>query len=319
MIRLESIKEVRQVYYHASCPDGTAAAVMISAAFRGMHQPEFFSLQYGTEFMDKLQPQDGQLFVDITPPKSRWEEWKEYDPIVLDHHETVEHIVRGLGGVYGTNDRYSGAMLAFEHILEPIAQSGIGGFESHEMRSWRHFAECAMVRDTWKKDHELWRKACAQGLALQFHGSKPLIEKVRSGPFDFRGVYDLGEMLQQNSDRRTELTAEGAFHSAVSDGEKTYKVALFNSTEKVISDAANWLVDRGTDIAVGYFYLYEDGQQKMSVSIRTNGTVSASSIAKTFGGGGHHKAAGFRIPNAGSAPPNVLLSYLEQGVKNARG
>lgn len=316
--KIEKLRLVKQVFYHASCPDGTAAAIIIKSAFRGIGEPKFHSLQYDTDFMDKIEPREGQLFVDITPPKTRWEEWKPFEPIVLDHHETVEHVVRGLGGTYETNERHSGAMLAYEEILLPLSKAGIGSFSSTELEEFRSFAECAMIRDTWKKDHELWRKACAQGLAVQFHGSRPLIEKMNREPFDFDGIYELGEMLQVNSDRRTELTANGASHDTVSDGEKTYKVAFFNSTEKVISDAANYLVDRGVDIAIGYFYLFEDGQQKMSVSIRTNGSVSASSIAKTFGGGGHHRAAGFRISNANSAPPGVLLSYVEQGVLSAR-
>ncbi len=315
MISLDRLKQVREVYMHASCPDGSASAIIISAAFRGMESPEFYPLQYDTEFMDKLEPKEGQLFVDITPPKKRWEEWRDVNPIVLDHHETVKHVVEGLNGVYQTNDAHSGAMLAYENVLVPFAEAGYSGFDHSEMNYWHNFANLAMVRDTWKKDHPDWRKASAQGLALQFNGSKPLIAKARTERFDFDGVQGLGDMLQANSDRRTELTASGATHEVIQHNGKTFKVASFNSTEKIISDAANYLIEQGVDIALGYFYLYEDGQQKMVVSIRTNGSVSAREIAQTFGGGGHTKAAGFRIANANLVPPHVLFSYIEQGIR----
>ena len=316
MIDVEKLKRVKQVFYHSSCPDGTAAATIISCAFRAIPRPEFHSLQYDTDFMDKLEPREGQLFVDITPPKTRWEEWRDFGPIVLDHHGTVKNVTIGLGGVYGENETHSGAKLAFENVMMPLA--GVSLFEGRELRKWEDFAELAMIRDTWKSTHPRWREACAQALATGLYGSQTLVDKAWSEPFDFDGIQSAGMALLEANDRRTQMMAEGATFELISDGKRTWKVSFFNCTEKLISDVANHLIDLGSDVAVGYFYLYEDGQQKLSVSIRTNGQASAAGIAQTFGGGGHPRAAGFRILNANSAPPSILFSYLEQGLVAVR-
>ena len=323
-ITIDSLKSVSTVYYHASCPDGTASAMLIAAAFRLIgHKAEFKPLQYGTAEMDDLVPYKGQMFVDITPPRDKWEDWKEFEPIVLDHHESSKAVTEGLGGIYGTNDKYSGAMLAHEFVFLPcvdfwmsamaaftkVAAGGCEHSVEHlrpQFNKWRDFATLAMVRDTWKSKHELWGRAHALQLATSFEGSKNLIEKAQLGEFDFDTTMSLGEKLKEKHDKKVELIAQGAHWVDFAHGDSILKLASFNTTEKIISDVGNYLLENGADVAVGYFYMREDEAFQAVVSLRTNEKISASRVCESLGGGGHARAAGFRIKTALISSPGSI-------------
>lgn len=53
---------------------------------------------------------------------------------------------------------------------------------------------------------------------------------------------------------------------------------------------------------------------KLTVSLRSDGSVDVSRIAKRFGGGGHKEAASFKIP-AGKKPWRLLLKNAKRAVK----
>jgi nanoRNase/pAp phosphatase (c-di-AMP/oligoRNAs hydrolase) len=268
--------------------------------------------------MRKLEPRPNQLFVDITPPLDRWRDWIPFKPIVLDHHETQREATDGLGGIYGYNETHSGAMLAYDYVLEPMVSSDrslLNLIGSPELEYWRDFAVIAMVRDTWKKNHPRWRESGAQAMVLRFHGSKKLIEMVNTGKFSFKDLNELGMMLFEQAERKTKLVASTSYHRTIQTILGEFKISLFNCTEAVISDVANLLLEQGSDIAVGYFHLFQDGTLRTTVSVRTpeNGKLIANKIAKQFpGGGGHACAAGFSV--VGSETPDSLAEKIRQVV-----
>lgn len=308
MISIEKLKNVRSCYYHESCPDGTASAMICRVALGP--DVEFHSIQYGTKHMEEIEPREGQLFIDITPPISRWEEWKNFSPIVLDHHETAKHVTEGLGGIYGLNETHSGAMLAFDHVLSAFAET----MKADDLCKWKEFAELAMVRDTWKKDDARWKDACAQAKALQFHGSKKLINVAGSGEFPFGEFRALGLSLFEQAENKTKLVAKTAYLKSIQTEKGELKTAFFNCTEGIISDVANLLLEEGSDIAIGYFHIFEGGSLKIQVSIRTHGKVSASAIAKYYGGGGHERAAGFSLKLNEAPTPDQLSEKIINAV-----
>jgi hypothetical protein len=336
------LQEVNAVYFHESCPDGSAAALICAAAFRALGtKPKFWSLQYNTELMDKLEPRPGQLFVDITPPKSRWEEWKGVSPIVLDHHETAQVVTEGLGGVYATNEKHSGAMLALEQVFLPVVLQhvsdddrardfALADLDESRLLAWKNLAQLAMIRDTWKKDSPLWRDASALAMALLFEGSKGLIEQAQEhgpsviqpkGHLFLDQYLVLGHKLLESNDRRIEKLAKSAVRHDLTIDDKTYRASFFNCTEKIVSDVANYTIDvNGCNISVGYFYLFEDGGVRCQVSVRTDGTLSARKIAEQFpGGGGHEKAAGFRIFEGELVSPQLLCKIVAETIGKVYG
>jgi len=321
---IEQLKQVTDIYFHASCPDGTSAAFICAAAFKEINlTPEFHSLQYGTEKMSKLEPKPGQLFVDITPSKERWEEWKVVNPIVLDHHETVQYVTEGLGGVYATNEAHSGAQLALEEVMLPIIDFMPVMTQSDEdaLENWKELADRSMIRDTWKKDHPNWDAACQIAMSMLFMGSKGLIAKAQEYGLhalervDIEHLYEIGAQVVANDKRRIETLSKGAEFKGREEGFELPKISFFNCTEKIISDTANSLITNNEcNVSVGYFYLFEDGALRLQVSIRTDGSISARKIAESLGGGGHERAAGFRM--SGGTSPKELYDIIFGAIFN---
>lgn len=322
-MNIEKIRSVSKVFYHASCPDGTASAVICALAFKMIgHEAELQSLQHDSEEMQALLPEEGQLFIDISPPKDRWELWRSVSPAILDHHETVQHVVEGLGGVYATNEKHSGAMLAYQQIylscFSQCLQRGVDVY-SGEAEEIEEFAELCMIRDTWKNQHPRWRDACALALALKFHGSRNLLKKVEEGTFRFGELLELGQMLLEQNERKVELIAEKSFLAENVIGGQSYKIALFNTTESISSDVGNALLAQGADVAVGYFYTLGEGAVQTVVSLRTNERVSASKVCEIHGGGGHARAAGFRLRAGFTLSPSDILGEILTALVQTNG
>jgi uncharacterized protein len=308
------LQRVTDVYYHEACPDGTASAFICAAAFHEskMH-PRFSDLQYGTEKMQKLQAKTGQLFVDITPPEERWQEWLPMQPLVLDHHATVKAVTEGLNGVYATNESHSGAQIAYEEVFQVL----LPGWDTASLdEDWRTFAQLSMIRDTWKKDHPQWRDACAIAMALLFEGSRGLVDKAQQcgiDALDLKALLELGRKIVDSNERRVAKVAK-SIHRETCTFDKTYKLSFFNCTEKLVSDIANHLIDQGDNVSVGYFFMEEDGANRVVVSIRTDGSVSARKMAEHLGGGGHERAAGFRIPNGDNTAPSDVYKTITDAI-----
>ncbi len=313
MTAIDRLREVKQVFYHQSCPDGTVSALICHVALKLLLGPsvdqnvDFKSVQYNTKFFEEqLEARPGHLFVDITPPRARWEQWKDLSPIVLDHHESVEHIVRGLGGVYATNEAHSGARLAFEQVLVPVVEHLCSDLDperdshniirsdcNHALKQWDEISRIAMIRDTWKDKHEDFEKSTVQAYGLMTLGAREMLAQAKEGRIDFGLVTKLGEMdlgrakYVAQSARRYSLPCPRVGKDLVVD--------IYNCTEKkFISDGCHTLLSKDTDLAISYFVKSEDGKTQTVVSLRSNFPI-CSTVAKRLGGGGHDKAAGFGI------------------------
>lgn len=303
MITPAELCQVKKVYFHASCPDGTASAMIVANAFeRAGVKAEFLPILHNTPDHESIIPEPGCLFVDITPFEGSVDSWKSSSPIVLDHHVTAEPVTTALGGVYGLNETHCGAVLAYENVYIPLLGQNI---------EWREFANLAMVRDTWKRDSELWSDACAQACVLSFFGAKELVEKARYGGVVFRELLDLGRMLRKKDEKTAKKYAESAHLSSMWLRGESIKIGMFNCTDKMVSDTGNSLLEGGCDLAIGTFFTVEDGQLIHCVSLRSAGKVSAGKIAKDMGGGGHDRAAGFRLPVSKAAGPLQVLQAVQ--------
>jgi hypothetical protein len=329
MISVDKLREVKQVFYHQSCPDGTASAMICYDAFRLLHAkspemiPELKSVQYNTDFFEnKLEPRPGQLFVDITPPRAKWELWKDVGVIVLDHHESVKEVTEGLGGVYATNDAHSGARLAYEQVLVPIADFLCLDLDperdSHNiirsdcnwaLKTWDEFSRVAMIRDTWKDKDPDFEKATVQAYGLMTLGAGDVLDQMKALKLDMSLITRMGE----KDLGKAKFMAESARRYVLPCPKlgRDMNVDFYNCTEKkYISDGCHHLLNHmGSDFAVSYFYKTENGETQMVVSLRTNDPI-ASTIAKKMKGGGHDKAAGFGVRNAHTTSLNDLVEII---------
>ncbi len=311
-LNLSKLEQVKKIYSHASCPDGTMAALICAAAYEMIGlSPSIEFIQYGTKSEDELEPEPGQLFVDIAPPEDRWEDWRDVEPVVLDHHETREHITRGLDGIYGY-PVYSGASLAFAYIMLPIAAHV--SLEKNCAGKWAKYAELAQIRDTWKTDRSEWVDAASFGQGLSFFGSEYLLGLIKDDKLDFDEILKIGKIKYDKILRKANLIAKSSYFSTLSHNGRQYKLAFFNSTEKNISEVCHHLIEEmGCDFASGYFATCKDDKPITIVSLRTSSGLNARKIAEIFGGGGHPTAAGFKI--FGDASISNIVGHVKSGIK----
>jgi hypothetical protein len=330
VIPVEKLREIKQVVYHQSCPDGTAAAMICLTALRLLHGSswtdetvDFKSVQYKTDFFEnKFEPRPGQLFVDITPPRAKWEQWKDVQPIVLDHHDSVREITVGLGGVFGENSELmSGARLAYEHVLRPVAEFLCRDLDperdSHNiirsdcnqaLERWDEFSRLAAIRDTWQDKDPDFERASVQAYGLMTLGSRDLLQQLRERKLDFGLITRIGEQqlgrakFAAKHARRYEIPFPRLGRPAV--------LYIFNCTEKaLISDGCHILLNQDADVAASYFLTHQENGTKCVVSLRTKEPV-AGVVAKSLGGGGHDRASGFGLDAGESLSMDVIASVL---------
>lgn len=313
------LTQVRKVFYHQNCPDGTTAALICAAAFRAIQQPvKFYSIQYSTDFFKNLRPEPGHLFVDITPPPDSWEKWRDVAPIVLDHHESVQHITNGLGGVYG-DENESGATLAFKHVMMPLSISVHGVNLEH----WCRIASLSMIRDTWKRDNIGWNDSQQLAHGIDFYGVKELFTLLEQDKLNFEEVMSVGALQLKRVMGKSKRMAEGATIFTV-EGQIPVVVALFNCTEKIYSEVGHILLDQGADIAIGYFYLRDGGftccvmsvRTAEAVSKKTDGKLDAKQFVLQFKGGGHQHSAGCQIDKAHEYSESAMIKDVTRAVQS---
>lgn len=186
------------------------------------------------------------------------------------------------------------------------------------------FATLAGVRDTWQTASPDWQAALKQHLVLNFfppetwlvpnnvfHINDPQTWAIRMG---------MGDLLLSMEVAKTAKAVEGSFRFTSAKGVRCVVFAGTHTT----SDAAE-LLGQQADLVMGWAYFVEQAADtvgwpgsgvgpKMVVSCRSRGDFDASALAKTFGGGGHTKAAGFSVRVGANDPnPYIFLKNLIDG------
>ena len=303
----DALLQVSEIVSHSSCPDGMGAAMMCTAAYvaGGMNPPPTYFVQYDTRAHNEMKAKPRQLFVDITPPKARWEEWKGLSPIVLDHHESAMHVVQSLNGVYGGPEQ-SGTVLAFENVMVPLVGDSVDP-------AWKWFSHLCMIRDTWKTASSNWMEACALAHALLLNGQEWAVHVATTGKLPFDELMNVGMKMHAKIMRQAKGVVRNSMKHVLKIGGRDVNIVFFNHAEGgTMSDIAHYVMEQvPCDVVIGYFYVHEDDNIRCVASVRTNGVISASELARSFEGGGHAKAAGFRIPG-GPSPKQVMDMISER-------
>jgi hypothetical protein len=311
-----NIENIKKVFYHASCRDGTASAMIcaLAAGYWGENQPKFYSVQYGNKWYESLIPEEGHLFVDITPPRNRWEEWKEFSPVVLDHHISSKYITEGLGGIYGNEDE-SGAILAYKHIFVPripYLEKRLGNIwsEKHQlMEKIDRFAHLISIRDTWKRDSPDWEEACHLDAGMSVLEPKELVQRALKWDVpNYMDISQFGRHIYGNRMRRAHVTLKSSKIHEI----KGKKILIFNTQDSSTSDMCDLFNESGIDLSIGYFYSSSFQEESLQVSLRSK-VMDVSRISESFGGGGHKNASGFRI-KSDSISPNELLRIISERI-----
>lgn len=303
VITIDSLRKVTRVVYHSNCADGLSSALICKAALEFIDNVdvEYVPITYGID-LESLDIRPGTLFVDMCPAKINADKWVEVNPIVLDHHESAKPIVaKFVNGIFGDSN-YSGAMLAFEHVLSTVRN------ELHITKeifdTWQNFATLCMIYDTWKSTHKDWLPACRLTTGLITLGIEKLFkllsnEKTNS-VYEIRKVLDeaiqIGTPIFDDKLKQSEYYANNCLKFQVGH----LNCAFINVLGAPVSLTGNALIERH-DVDVAIFGCVapskrpaKDGLTIMEwgLSFRSSNRFNVSRLGGLLGGGGHAKAGG---------------------------
>ena len=287
------------VIYHANCPDGYMAAFVASLALSG--EVEYLAAEYRDPIPDLTDLTVYILDFSYEPDALRAASAAASSVLLLDHHESA--MVQWLPPSHDRGEALrnfysceqggkldvrfdlerSGAGLALQYF-EP------GVRESLEPGTFSLLA--SLVRAV--EDRDLWRFKLLHTRALC--AAISLVDKNFTAYK--RMLYGHGDILSQMSAqgetvlRLNELRCKEIAASARTVRFEGSEVPLVNCNKAFASDVGHLLSKHNP-----YSVSYEIRGETATVSLRGNpDSPPISPIAVKYGGGGHPRAAGFKIP-----------------------
>lgn len=287
-IPIEKIHSLKHLIVHERCPDGTASAMMLKYCFPDL---DVQFVQYDTEAHRNVEVRPHTIFADFSPHPDRVGDFVQAESVVLDHHRTAQQVVAEFGelGVFGdetSEPGVCGATLAFREVCKPSLE-GHGYDVGHLLRLMEDFAILAGIRDTWQRENPRWREACEQASALDFW---PWDRLVGLPAVDWKEKLEIGPILFQKKLDTVKRFGDNALRFV---SEKGTKVAVFQGV-KMSSDVAEHLHTE-VDLVIGFDVFLVDGEPSMVLSTRSHTDFDCGKFCKAHGGGGHTRAAGFKV------------------------
>lgn len=274
------------VIYHGECTDGFGGAWSAwkkfgdTANYIGVHHDNG--------------PPEGLVkkeiyFIDFTYPRPTMKQLKKDNKkiVIIDHHKTaIDKLNIADESLFDIN--HSGAVLA-----------------------WRYFHSDRPVPEILKfiEDRDIWRWSLAgskETLAyfdlfdLNFNIWDDIIGKFDRKKLTRREFHKNGELLlRQWSALGEDIVKEGA----VLVGFEGYKVYSVNAPHIFASDLGSILSKKMPPMAIVW---QQNKFGNVGVSLRSDGSIDVSEIAKKYGGGGHKAAAAFRLKRGKSFPWKII-------------
>lgn len=296
-------KTIKHIVTHADCPDGIASAMLCHDA---IPEASITFVQYGTPAREQLEAVEGMLFVDMTPPEARVDEFVAAGAWVLDHHRGARELVarfgeRGIFADEAESPGVAGANLAYQYVWKPW--NDVFNEPLPTAPDISRFTKLAGIRDTWQKDDPLWDEACAQAAALTFFDDEYLI--FGHPPYLLSEERRVGYRLIERREEAVKKAALNAYRCDIG--------AIFSDPDRLTSDVAEALRDEGVALTAGFFF---PEPHVMVVSLRSDGSVDVAALVKPYGGGGHTRAAGFRRQLRGDdeQPFQLVERLLRKGL-----
>jgi len=272
------------VIYHASCWDGFCAAWLL---WREFPDATLIPANYGDDPPNIINKT--VYVVDFSYSREILKRMHEDAEllVVLDHHKTAKEALEGLPFCTFDTDK-SGGRLTWEYIDQHIHKTG-GGMVSPS--HW--LVDYTEDRDLWKWDLER---------------SKEINEALRSYPLDFELwnqwstsqyppeslVIEGTAILRSNAATvSAKVRQSGKISLGGYPGRAANATTLMSETSQALAD--------GTGFGLTWFE-FPDGSRMYSLRSVRDSNVDVSAIAKSFGGGGHFNAAGFKLESGSEHP-----------------
>lgn len=287
--------------YHGNCADGFSAAWVVRKAL-GEENVEFYSGVY-----QQLPPDvNGRnvIIVDFSYKRAVIEAMRQSAEsiLILDHHKTAKE---DLEGYIGTTMETGAAPI---EVVFDMERSGA-------MITWDYFFPTTLPPRLLMhvQDRDLWLFSLPHTREIQAN--------LFSYPYDFTVWDDLMDRFGRDGDFAISFIAEGQaierkHHKDINEYMKAAatRALIAGHDVPVLNAPYFWSSDAGHIMAQGekFAACYWDTPKGRVYSLRsTKEGMDVSQIAKLFGGGGHHNAAGFTVP----CPPYNPVAVAPSAVR----
>ncbi len=276
---------------HGKCPDGFCAALIAKQRYP---EAEIMPLDHGEPVpFDAVRDKD-VLVVDFSWPNR--EDNIELHRIaksfhIYDHHKSALERLEGLDFVIFDMKR-SGAGLAWDYLFGKDSPESTSpeypGFTFYPIASRPWYID-------YVEDRDLWNWALPGSKAVNAYlMSLPMTVEAWSilDIMKVEQAEQLGVGILRHVERYVKEAAAEAQRGFLQLSDGAYLTAeIVNCPYMNCSEVGNVLAKRA-DVGITWFER-ADGQTQFS--LRSEGDIDVSAIAKTYGGGGHLHAAGFRM------------------------
>jgi oligoribonuclease NrnB/cAMP/cGMP phosphodiesterase (DHH superfamily) len=260
---------VNCIIYHADCTDGFGAAY---SAWKLLgNRAEYYPCKHGVEPPDVSGKVVAILDFSFDNATTKKMIEDSLDLIVIDHHKSAMVELHDISNTYFDMTK-SGAILSWEFF--------------HPGKESPKFIQYIQDRDLWK-----WELPYSKEFSAAFDMIPFEFEEFEK--FEDDSVFD-------------DSVKRGSYILAYS---KTVvkKVCEKASSRKLdekhvmVVNSPHWMSEIGAklspDCDFAMIWYYDHNDKDIKVSLRSfHEIIDVSEVAKKFGGGGHRKAAGFRLP-----------------------
>lgn len=268
------------ILYHAECPDGFGAAWATHKKFGD--SADYIGVHHEAPIPEGLEDKEIYM-IDFTYPAEITKELikKNKRVTAIDHHASMQETIV-LTRDYSYDNNHSGAVLAWKYfhgdkpvpkILEYVEDRDLYRFSLPDSR-----AICTFM-NSFDYDFDVWNE-----LAGNIEDMGKRADLVEKGNLIVKYEAELVRKTIEENARLVEF--EG------------YKVYSVNAPHEFASDIGHILYKKNPPLAI----IWREDRDKVSVSLRSDGTADVNKIANKFGGGGHVKSAGFRVRTLGDLP-----------------
>lgn len=285
--------------YHAGCQDGQAAAWVVWKYFKGYVELE--PMQYGDSapLEEKLRGRN-VVFVDFSLPHDAIIRMAEYTAtiLILDHHVTAQKELEGFpvpGGPYDPERWFDEEPFGCIRCLFDMKRSGAS-------MAWDYFfggrrprlINLVEDRDLWRFKFDPYTRSIHSYLTLQ--------------TFDPEQWQSLASRLESEVGLETAKAQGAAINQYIMQQidyvlrKNVRYVKIAGCSVPFVNMYYGWASEAGNLLAKGHQFAatYYDTDKERIVSLRSDGdslmSFDVSQIAKSYGGGGHKHAAGFKVP-----------------------
>lgn len=261
------------VIYHGECPDGFSAAWVAWKKFGD--EAEYIPGHHGEVFPEGLVGKEVYMLDFVYPVDEMRKIVKDNKKvIVIDHHKSAEESVK-MAQEYVYKMNHSGSGLAWRYFYPDLAVPWLIQYVE-DMDIWKlelpNVFAIAMIVNTAEKDFDTWTK-----LAKDLDDDSGRNKQIEQGKIMLK--YEK-KLMDEIVDSNKEIVQF--------EGHEIYAV---NAPHAFASQMGNFLCKEKPPLAI----IWQWSGSKLEVSLRSDGSVDVSEIAKKYGGGGHKAAAGFRV------------------------